>query len=97
MFVEATKAKIVHGGSHACYRIGEDCIAMPAAEYFRGSPTRSPTEAYYAVLLHELTHWTGAPHALDRLCAKRFGDREYAFEELVAELGAAFYVRLLSS
>ncbi len=63
---------------------------MPEPDAFRGSPTRSPTEAYYAVLLHELTHWTGAPHRLDRTKGKRFGDRDHAFEELVAELGAAF-------
>ena len=54
------------------------------------SLTSSPTEAYHAVLLHELTHFSGAPHRLNREFGKRFGDRAYAFEELVAELGAAF-------
>ena len=38
------------------------------------------------------THWTGAPHRLDRVKGKRYGDRDYALEELVAELGAAFLV-----
>lgn len=38
---------------------------------------------------HELTHWTGAKHRLDRIAHKKFGDSAYAFEELVAELGAA--------
>ncbi|MBV9990048.1 MAG: DUF1738 domain-containing protein [Alphaproteobacteria bacterium] len=89
-FVEATNADVRHGGLKACYRRKDDYIAMPAPEMFRGTPTSSPTEAYYAVLLHELTHWTGAPHRLDRVKGKRFGDRDYAFEELVAELGAAF-------
>ena len=42
------------------------------------------------VLLHELTHWSGASHRLDRTFGKRFGDDAYAMEELVAELGAAF-------
>ncbi len=63
---------------------------MPKPEQFVGTPTSSPTEAYYAVLLHELTHWTGAPHRLNREFGVRFGDRAYAFEELIAELGAAF-------
>jgi len=36
------------------------------------------------------THWTGAPHRLNREFGVRFGDRAYAFEELIAELGAAF-------
>jgi antirestriction protein ArdC len=89
-FIEATRADIRHGGYEACYRRNDDYIAMPPPEHFRGTPTSSPTEAYYAVLLHELTHWTGAPHRLDRVKGRRFGDRDYAFEELVAELGAAF-------
>ena len=89
-FVQATKADIRHGGIEACYRRQADYIAMPRQERFTGTPTSSPTEAYYAVLLHELTHWTGAPHRLDRVFGNRFGDREYASEELVAELGAAF-------
>jgi antirestriction protein ArdC len=89
-FVRATKAEVRHGGIEACYRRCEDYIAMPKPERFVGTPTSSPTEAYYAVLLHELTHWTGAPHRIGRVFGKQFGDREYASEELVAELGAAF-------
>ncbi|WP_258868273.1 zincin-like metallopeptidase domain-containing protein [Alkalilimnicola ehrlichii] len=46
--------------------------------------------AYYATAAHELTHWTGAEHRLNRRFGRRFGDQAYAFEELVAELGAAF-------
>jgi antirestriction protein ArdC len=89
-FVQATKADIRHGSIIACYRRKLDYIDMPAPEQFVGTPTSSPTEAYYAVLLHELTHWTGAPHRIDRTFGRRFGDTDYAFEELVAELGAAF-------
>lgn len=83
-------AEIRHGGSVASYVPAEDFVRMPAAERFVGSPTSTPTEAYYSTLLHELTHWTGAPHRLDRAFGKRFGDDAYAMEELVAELGAAF-------
>jgi len=89
-FVSATRAIIWHGSPVAQYRRQGDCIDMPSPEQFTGTPASSPTEAYYAVLLHELTHWTGAPHRIDRSFGKRFGDRDYAFEELVAELGAAF-------
>ena len=63
---------------------------MPGPEQFTGTPTSSPTEVSYAVLLHELTHWSGAPTRIDRTFGKRFRDQDYAFEELVAELGAAF-------
>ena len=40
--------------------------------------------------MHELTHWTGHKSRLDRDKKGKFGDPLYAFEELVAELGAAF-------
>src|SRR5271169_6787038 len=36
------------------------------------------------------THWTGHESRLDRDLKNRFGSRNYAAEELIAELGAAF-------
>jgi antirestriction protein ArdC len=63
---------------------------MPDRESFVDTECSSATENYYSTLFHELTHWTGAKHRLDRQFGKRFGDNAYAFEELVAELGAAF-------
>jgi antirestriction protein ArdC len=45
---------------------------------------------YYAVSLHEHTHWTGHESRLNRPRVNRFGSEEYAEEELVAELGSAF-------
>lgn len=89
-FVEATKAQIRHGGLGARYRHDVDCIELPERERFAGTDTSSASESYYGVLLHELTHWSGAPHRLNRVFGKRFGDAAYAFEELVAELGSAF-------
>ncbi|MDZ4113422.1 MAG: zincin-like metallopeptidase domain-containing protein [Brevundimonas sp.] len=89
-FVAATKAVVVHAGSRACYRRDYDRIELPPRDRFRGTPTSSASEAYYGTLLHELTHWSGAPHRLDRTFGTRFGDNDYAVEELVAELGAAF-------
>ncbi len=89
-FIAAIGAQVRHGSAVACYRKREDYIEMPSPAQFTGTPTSSATEAYHAVLLHELTHWTGAAHRLDRAGGRRFGDSDYAFEELVAELGAAF-------
>ena len=63
---------------------------MPGRAWFWGTTTSSSTESVYATLLHELTHWTGAAHRLDRKFGERFKTQAYAFEELVAELGAAF-------
>ncbi len=83
-FVANTRATIQHGGNRAFYAPKPDYIQMPQFNAFE-----SP-EAYYATLLHELTHWTGSNGRVDRPKGKRFGDAEYAMEELVAELGAAF-------
>jgi len=88
--VAGTQATIRHGGTLACYRPGLDRIDVPKRDLFVGSPTSTPTESYYATLLHELVHWTGAKHRLDRTFGSRFGDGAYAAEELVAEIGAAF-------
>ena len=95
-FIAATGADIHHGGARAFYRPLTDEIHMPSRERFRQVGETSPTEGYYSTLLHELTHWTGAKHRLDRLnMGARFGDNAYAFEELIAELGAAFLCRKL--
>lgn len=78
-------AEIRHGGNSAYYTSAHDRVQMPPFETFRDA------ESYYATLAHELTHWTKAPHRLDReFGRKRWGDEGYAMEELVAELGAAF-------
>jgi antirestriction protein ArdC len=89
-FVAATGAEICHGGDRAFYRPSTDSIHLPPREAFTGSATSSPAEAYYSVLLHELTHWTSHQSRCNRQLGKRFGDQAYAMEELVAELGAAF-------
>jgi Zincin-like metallopeptidase len=41
-------------------------------------------------LAHEMTHWTGHKSRLDRFKSQRHENAEYAFEELIAELGSAF-------
>jgi len=50
---------------------------------------------YYSVLFHEYTHATGHKSRLDRNLKGRFGDQDYAFEELIAELGSAFNMAYL--
>lgn len=83
--VSATGAHIQHGGTRAFYVPALDHIQMP--DRFRFGVN---SEGYYGTLLHELTHWTGAKSRCDRDFSGRFGSDAYAFEELVAELGAAF-------
>jgi len=89
-FVDAIDAKVEHGHPMARYRRDIDTIEMPSAEWFVGTPTSSPQEAFHGVLLHETVHWVGAEHRLNRTFGKRFGDANYAMEEMVAEIGAAF-------
>jgi antirestriction protein ArdC len=83
-FFQALRADLRHGGNRAFYSKGTDHIQLPPFEAFRDGV------AYYAVLAHEATHWTGAKDRLDRDMTGRFGSDAYAAEELVAELGAAF-------
>lgn len=84
-FVKATAAVVRHGGGQAFYSPPEDFIQMPPFERFQDA------ESYYATLLHELTHWTRHKTRLNRDFGQRSrGDSAYAFEELVAEIGAAF-------
>jgi antirestriction protein ArdC len=81
-FVQALGASVQHGGNRAFYSPAADTVTMPPFERFIDST------AYYSVLAHELTHWTGP--RLERNLTGRFGSESYAVEELVAELGAAF-------
>ena len=77
-------AVIRHGGNRAFYAPGEDLIQLPPPSWF-------PRDYdYYGTALHELTHWTGHPKRLNRVLGRRHGIDAYAFEELVAEMGAAF-------
>ncbi len=89
-FAGNTRAIINHGGDRAFYRPSTDSIQMPERSAFTGTETSTAAEGYYGTLFHELTHWTGADHRLERKLRNRFGDEAYAAEELIAELGAAF-------
>jgi antirestriction protein ArdC len=83
-FLHSTSADIREGHGEACYIPSQDFISMPAFAGFKGA------DHFYNVSFHELTHWTGHKSRLDRDLRNRFGSRQYAAEELVAELGAAF-------
>ncbi len=89
-FLAASGARVTEGGTKACYRPSTDDILMPDRTRFAGSESMSAGEAFYATLMHELTHWTGHASRCARNLKNRFGSESYAMEELVAELGAAF-------
>lgn len=80
-----TGAAISHGGDAAFYMPSADRIQLPNKSAFDSEAN------YYATAFHELAHWTGSKNRLDRDLDKgRFGNPAYAFEELVAEMSAAF-------
>lgn len=68
----------------AFYSPSKDIINLPVMEAFK-----NPQE-YYGTLFHEMIHSTGHPTRLKRAGGKKFGDKAYSFEELVAELGACY-------
>lgn len=68
----------------AYYNISEDYINLPEKGQFK-------TQAdYIATALHELGHATGHKERLNREQSGRFGSKEYAYEELVAEITSSF-------
>jgi antirestriction protein ArdC len=83
-FLRSTGADIREGHGEALYVPSRDFISLPAFGAFKGA------DHFYGTAFHELTHWTGHKSRLDRDLKNRFGSRNYAGEELVAELGAAF-------
>ena len=80
-------AKVVYGGNTASYNKVTDIINMPAPGAFKD------LSGYWATMMHEHMHWTGAASRLNRegvTMGGYFGSNTYAFEELVAEMGSAF-------
>ena len=77
----------------AFYQPSSDYINMPPRELFIATTTSTVTERYYSTLLHESAHATGHTSRLNRLELKN--QKGYAFEELIAELSAAFLCNIL--
>jgi antirestriction protein ArdC len=79
--------EIVRGGSKAFYSPLTDRITLPPRELFISAEEEAATET------HELVHSSGSEKRLGRegLCeAAPFGSPVYSFEEMIAEMGAAY-------
>ncbi|MDD2851572.1 MAG: zincin-like metallopeptidase domain-containing protein [Desulfuromonadaceae bacterium] len=77
---------IHYGGAKAFYRVSEDRVQMPHEHTFTTS------EAFYQVLLHELSHSTGHKSRLARkevMERNEFGSEDYSSEEICTELSAS--------
>ncbi len=81
----SSHALIEHKGNKAYYSPTEDKITLPPKENFLNEG------AYYATALHELGHWTGHEDRLNRDLLHPFGSKEYAKEELRAEISSFLF------
>lgn len=83
-FITAQQVPIKHLGKIAAYYPEIDQITLPQYELF------SSHDFYYGTAVHELIHATGHSSRCKRNLSSRPGSAGYAFEELIAEIGAAF-------
>jgi antirestriction protein ArdC len=82
--IKATGIDFRIGGNRAFYAPTEDYVQVPPpAAYFE------PIN-WHRTALHELCHASGHSSRLNRDLGGAYATRKYAFEELIAELGAAF-------
>lgn len=75
---------VQHHGCRAFYSMKDDIITLPPLDNFIDD------ESYISTRMHETIHWTGNSKRLKRDMSGDFKSPQYAFEELVAELGASF-------
>lgn len=86
-YIANTEAKIFDEATSAFYHPASDTVHIPPLEHFFSVKGIQAVEFWYGTLLHELIHWTGAKHRLDR--DKKYHTTEgRAYEELIAEIGA---------
>jgi antirestriction protein ArdC len=86
-------AEAVIAASGVDFRVGGNrAFYVPSQDYVQVPPQPAFFEQinYYRTCLHELTHATGHVSRLDRKLTNAFGSKDYAREELVAEMGSAF-------
>ena len=88
--LDATGADIRIGGDAAFYVPSADYIQLPDPRYFTQEDGAERTFQFESTAAHELVHFSGHKSRLNRDLTGRYGSSGYAFEELCAELGAAF-------
>lgn len=81
---EMPKKPPIKNGPQAFYSPSKDYVEVPTLDHFKID------QHYYSVLFHELIHSTGHRKRVGRAMEGRFGSKPYAFEELIAELGASY-------
>ena len=74
----------------AFYDPQEDIVVMPEKAQFKTQGD------YMRTALHELSHATGGKERLNRNQSAKFGSRNYAYEELIAEITCSFLGEYIS-
>ncbi|QCO05069.1 ArdC family protein [Azospirillum argentinense] len=82
--IRASGVDVRIGGTRAFYSPQHDYVQVPPPQAFF-----EPVN-WHRTALHELGHSTGHASRLNRDLSGSFGSRKYAFEELVAEISAAY-------
>jgi antirestriction protein ArdC len=83
-------------GNRAYYSITTDSITMPERGQFKdsvdanGQVTEAASDKYLSVLLHEISHATGAKHRIGRVMSGVHGSPSYSREELTAETAQCY-------
>ena len=77
-------ALIIEKGQNAFFMPSTDEVLLPERRFF------SDAASFYATDLHEIVHWSDGKSRLNREMKGRFSSENYAFEELIAELGSVF-------
>ena len=70
-------------GDNCYYSMSKDGIVLPPRATFVDG------ESFAGNFFHEATHSLGSEHRLNRLAGAKFGSKDYAVEELIAEMTAA--------
>ncbi len=86
-WINRTAVTVTHTGHRAVYSPFTNVVTLPPFELFTSGA------GYYSTALHELVHATGHENRLGRVgitSIDRENRAQYAFEELIAELGASF-------
>lgn len=81
-FIESGADYRQAASDRACYLPNKDSIHIPLTKQFLSEGS------LFATLFHELVHWTGHASRCKRDMSGSFGSADYAFEELVAEIGS---------
>ena len=94
-YLTSAGAKVQYSHAPPYYNYKKDYINLLHKDNYKDTKHSTATESFYSAWTHELTHWTGNKERNDRVMTGDQQSDEYAFEELIAELGSIFLCQKL--